>query len=313
MKINEMTLREINVLIENAENYRVSVTKDKSGAIIIDAGVNTIGSLEAGCKIAEITMASLGKVAIRYPFSSRVRLPYVEVLVPSHPAIVTLASQLAGWNIRVEDFSAIGSGPARALARKPKKLFKKLEYKDSSNNAILVLECSSIPRTSVLESIAESCNVSPASLYVIVVPTNSIAGSVQISARVVETAIFRLNNLGFNPLKIVDGIGYCPIAPPLSSEEDAMCLTNTMLIYGGSVYLTVKDGVDQELVNKAISKASPVYGKPFKEIFEDAEHDFYKIPPETFATSELTIFSKSNNKLYHSGKVNEEVIIQALP
>lgn len=52
-------------------------------------------------------------------------LPTVFVAT-DYPAVSLFGSQLAGWGVKVGDFSAMGSGPARALALKPKKVFEKV-------------------------------------------------------------------------------------------------------------------------------------------------------------------------------------------
>ena len=71
---------------------------------------------------------------------------YGDMVLPSvfvqtdHPALSLLGSQFAGWQIKGEDYSAIASGLARALALKPKDLYLKLNYKEESDTAVLVLE-----------------------------------------------------------------------------------------------------------------------------------------------------------------------------
>ncbi len=42
-----------------------------------------------------------------------------------------LGSQFAGWRIKDGDSIAIGSGPVRALALKPKDVYEEIGYKDS--------------------------------------------------------------------------------------------------------------------------------------------------------------------------------------
>jgi methenyltetrahydromethanopterin cyclohydrolase len=52
---------------------------------------------------------------------------------------------------------------------------------------------SALPTEEVVEYIAKHCNVDDQNVYIAVAPTSSIAGSVQISARIVETGIHNWN------------------------------------------------------------------------------------------------------------------------
>lgn len=78
---------------------------------------------------------------------------------------------------------------------------------------MIVLESSKLPPDEAISLIAEKCNVKPQDLYILVTPTNSIAGSAQISARIVETGIHKLHELKFKIKSIISGSGICPIAP----------------------------------------------------------------------------------------------------
>jgi len=68
-----------------------------------------------------------------------------------------------------------------------------------------------------------------------------MVGSVQVSGRVVETAIFKLNELGYDTTKIMSGTGCAPIAPVVKDDLKAMGSTNDSVIYYGSVFLTIRD------------------------------------------------------------------------
>ena len=52
---------------------------------------------------------------------------------------------------------------------------------------MLVLESNKLPNSAVSAKIAEQCGIDPADLRLAVAPTDSVAGLVQVSARVVET------------------------------------------------------------------------------------------------------------------------------
>ena len=55
----------LEALIADAQTLKLAVLQHATGALIIDAGIETQGSLEAGRRIAEICMGGLGKVMLK--------------------------------------------------------------------------------------------------------------------------------------------------------------------------------------------------------------------------------------------------------
>ncbi|RLE63112.1 MAG: methenyltetrahydromethanopterin cyclohydrolase [Thermoprotei archaeon] len=228
-----------------------------------------------------------------------------------HPVLACMASQYAGWRISHGKYFAMGSGPARALAKKPKRLYKEIGYEDDSDEAVLVLEASKLPNTEVLNIIAEKCGVAPSNLYVLVVSTSSLAGSIQISCRIAETGIHRLHMLHFPLDKIINAAGVCPIAPVHPDPTIMMGRTNDALIYAGETFYVVDFENEDELkdfVEKTPSSKSPSYGKPFFEIFKEADYDFYKIDPGLFAPAKITMYNVKTGNMFTSGEVNVKVL-----
>jgi methenyltetrahydromethanopterin cyclohydrolase len=54
------------------------------------------------------------------------------------------------------------------------------------------------------------------------------------------------------------------------------------------------------------------YGKPFLQIFLDAGKDFYKIDHGLFAPAALMINNAKTGRTFKAGKINAEVLAQAL-
>jgi methenyltetrahydromethanopterin cyclohydrolase len=255
-------------------------------------------------------MGGLARVHISNERYEDVILPAIHVST-DFPAISTLAAQYAGWRISVGDYFAMGSGPARALSLKPKKLYRELEYEDKSEVGVLVLETSKEPTEEALEKIANDCKISTEGLRIIYAPTSSVAGSIQISGRIVETGIHKLHELGFDTSKIISGVGYAPIAPIHPKATKAMGRTNDAILYAGVTYYTVDMESDEELkstVEKVPSSESKDYGKPFADIFKDAEYDFYKIDPNLFAPAKITINNTRTGKTFTAGAINIKVL-----
>jgi len=140
-------------LVEKPDKFNVIVKQTRKGTTLIDAGIKAEGGFQAGKKIVEICLGGYGKAEICPASYGDLALPSVFVYT-NRPAVSTLGSQFADWQIKRDDFSAIGSGPARALVRKNKELYEKIGYKDESEDAILVLETSSEPPEPVVEDIA---------------------------------------------------------------------------------------------------------------------------------------------------------------
>ncbi|NIR87639.1 methenyltetrahydromethanopterin cyclohydrolase [Candidatus Bathyarchaeota archaeon] len=314
LSVNESAWQLTKKLCDKAEEYRVTVKETRSGATLIDAGIEAKGGYLAGKIITEICLGGLGRAEI---FTSRygdLELPSISVHT-DHPAIATLGSQFAGWQIRVGDFFAMGSGPARALALKPKELYEKIGYEDKADFAILVLETSKEPPEDVVTNISKECKVAPEELSLILVPTSTITGSTQISGRIVETGIHKLTELGFDPKLFAHACGYAPIAPVHPKPAQAMGRTNDAIFYAGVAYYTTNYNDDKrlkELVEKAPSSASKNYGKPFFEIFKEAGYDFYKIDPGLFAPAVLIINNAETGSTFRAGKVNIDVLKQSM-
>jgi methenyltetrahydromethanopterin cyclohydrolase len=315
LSINQMSWEKAQKFVDNPEYYGVIVSKSVAGATIIDAGVNASGGFQAGKKLTELCLGGAGKAQLGFKTYCDLTFPSITV-TSDHPAIAMLGSQFAGWRIKEPDGSiAIGSGPVRALALKPKDLYEELGYKDQSDKAVITLESNVLPSDALIEKVATASAVSATNLIVVVAPTASIAGLTQVAGRVVEVGIHKLKTLGLSPKVIRYAMGYAPI-PPVGKDFDvAMARTNDAILYGGTVYLTVDyddETALQNIVNQAPSTASRDYGKPFLQIFREADKDFYKIDHGLFAPAVLMINNAKTGRTFKAGQINPKVLSQAL-
>lgn len=314
LSVNKNALPIVRELIDRSQAFGVTVERTGLGTTIIDAGIETVGGYMAGKVITEICLGGYGEAKLTLDCYEDIHLPCICVTT-EHPAVATLGSQYAGWGIKVGDYFAMGSGPARALSLKPKELYEKIDYRDESDVAIILLETSKKPSDEVNKHIAEACRVEASNLYVILTPTSSLAASTQISGRIVETGIHKLTELGFDPKKILHGHGCAPIAPVHPKFVRAMGMTNDMILYGGVTEYIVDYENDEELrdfVEKTPSSASKAYGKPFYEIFEEAGRDFYKIDPALFAPASISVTNNRTGKSFSAGKVNTEILKKSI-
>jgi methenyltetrahydromethanopterin cyclohydrolase len=313
LSVNRIAYYLVKNLCDQADEFRVIVKKTPSGATLIDAGIEAQGGFAAGQTITEICLGGLGKAEITYKRYGDLELPSIFVHT-DYPVISSLGSQFAGWRIKSGKYTAMGSGPARALSLKPKELYEKIGYKDSSDVGVLVLETPKEPPEEAVAKISDECNVDPENLFLVLVPTSSVAGSVQISGRIVETGLHKLTELGLDPKLVTHACGYAPIAPVHPKMAQAMGRTNDAIIYVGTAYYTVNADDDElkALLEKAPASASKGYGKPFMEIFKEAGYDFYKVDPGLFAPAVFVINNSKTGKTFRAGKIDVEVFKRSI-
>jgi methenyltetrahydromethanopterin cyclohydrolase len=310
LSVNRLAWRLLEELIKSPDLYGVKVERTSKGTTIIDAGIKTRGGFQAGRIITEICMGGLGKAEICSRRYGDMELQSILVYT-DHPAIATLGSQYAGWQINEEGCFAIGSGPARALALKPKGVYEEIHYKDESDKAVVVLETQKPPPLKVIDRFSTDCKVTPENVAIILTPTTSMAGATQVSGRIVETGIHKLRTLGIDPRIILHAWGCAPIPPVHSKFAQAMARTNDAILYGGaSCYVLEYDNEEklQEIANEAPSKASKAYGRPFIEIFKEANYDFYKIDPDLFAPAVVIVNNAKTGSMFASGTINVKAL-----
>jgi methenyltetrahydromethanopterin cyclohydrolase len=309
--LNRLSAPLVRSLIDDAESLRLAVGRTE-GAIIIDAGIASRGGLEAGRRIAEICMGGLGRVELTAgsPFD---RWPWMINVHSAQPVLACLGSQLAGWRLsdgEGEDaYYALGSGPGRALAVK-EPLFEELGYRDSADSTCLVLEVDKPPPAALVTAAARDCKVAPENLTLVLTPTHSLAGTVQIVARVLEVALHKVHQLGFPLDRVVDGMGAAPLPPPIPDFVDAMGRTNDAIIYGGTVHLFVTgpDAEARKLAEDLPSASSRDYGRPFAEIFRGYKGDFYAMDPMLFSPARVTVTALDSGNSFHAGRLDESLL-----
>jgi methenyltetrahydromethanopterin cyclohydrolase len=220
-----------------------------------------------------------------------------------------MASQYAGWQIASGKYFAMGSGPMRALARK-EPLFAKLGYQEKSQVAVGVLETRKFAPDELCEKLASECGVMPKNLTLLAAPTASLAGTVQVVARSVETALHKLFELGFDLSLVESGYGTAPLPPASADDLVAIGRTNDAILYGGEVTLYVRgdDAILEQLGPKVPSGASPDHGQPFATIFERAGRDFYKIDPHLFSPARIVLSNLDTGRTFVFGRTLPRVI-----
>jgi methenyltetrahydromethanopterin cyclohydrolase len=292
----------------DADALRVAVDTLPGGTRVIDCGSGVPGGLEAGRRFAEITMGGLGSVTFAPVVLDGVWRPGLTV-VTDHPALACLASQYAGWQIKRDDYFAMASGPGRALIR-AEDLFGDLDVDEQADTAVLCLETRDAPPEAIAAHVAERAGVAPGELTLLFAPTASLAGGVQVAARIVETALHKLHELDFDIGTVVSGYGTCPLPQVAKTDPEAIGRTNDAVLYGGQVELTVdaSDDALEAIVERLPSSASKDHGEPFGALLEQADWDFYKIDPLLFSPAEVRLVSVESGRSFHAGGVAPDVL-----
>jgi methenyltetrahydromethanopterin cyclohydrolase len=313
LRMNEAASEIADSMADQADLLRVRASRLPSGARVIDAGVEVEGGIEAGLAVAEICMGGLGNVSFA-PLQIGGRSHAGLIVWTDHPAVACMASQYAGWAISVNKFFAMGSGPLRAHARVERELFQKLGYEEQADEGVLVLETRSLPNDEVAAWVAEKARIQPVQLTFVVAPTASIAGGVQISARIIETGLHKMETLGFDVRRVVSAMGTAPLPPVAKNDLRAIGRTNDCILYGGQARYTIKgpDAELEKLAEQVPASASRDYGTPFYEIFQRYGGDFYKIDPLLFSPAEVWLTSTESGRTFHAGRLDPEVLEASL-
>lgn len=312
--INQNALAIFKEMLTLNEELNCAVIDQPNGATIIDAGINTAGSAEAGRLVGEICMGGLGAIRLAHTHIDTLTLPAV-IVGTNRPSLATLGSQYAGWRIKVGDYIAMASGPARALPCVEKELYTELNYSDNSKEAVIVLESHTLPSSDVTAFLAEKCGITPSNLYCVVAPTASKVGSVQISARILEVGLHKLHALGLKLDKIRRGYGVAPVAPVAKSNARAMGVCNDCILYGGRVFLFIRSDASDDipvLIEKAPASTSPQYGVPFYDSFRDSGPNLQKADPLLLSPAEWTINDIESGMVYRAGAINPELLKESL-
>ncbi len=313
--VNALTAPLVQALIEEATALRLAVERLNNGTVVVDAGIRVRGGLEAGRRIAEICLGGLGQVRLRAG-TAFANWPWHLDVHTSSPVIACLGSQYAGWSLAHGEgkgaFRALGSGPARAMGSR-EDLFDELGYRDKGNSACMVIEVDQLPPVEIADRIAKQCGITPENLTLVLTPTTSLAGSVQVVARSLEVALHKVHALGFPLEAIVDGAATAPLCPPSQDFITAMGRTNDAILFGGHTHLFVdsSEADAEELACKLPSSASKDYGKPFAQVFKAHNYNFYDIDPMLFSPARVTVTSLKSGNTFHAGGLDEKLLEQS--
>jgi methenyltetrahydromethanopterin cyclohydrolase len=293
---------------QRADALRISPHRLNGRDIVLDCGIDQAGSLEAGIELARLCMADRAQIELQMS-NLLGGIPAVQVRT-DQPVVACLGCQYAGWPLQAGKYFAMGSGPMR-LCRGREKVLQHLGlHEDAHSSVVGVLETGVLPTAEIIELVRQDCQLTDQTVMLAVAPTTSIAGTIQVVARSVETSMHKLEESGFDVRCIQSGMGIAPLPPPATKTIAAIGRTNDAILYGAHVTLWVD--ADPELIEQygpqVPSSSSRDYGRPFAEIFKDYDCDFYKIDPLLFSPAKITFVNLRNGVARSFGQLAPDIL-----
>jgi methenyltetrahydromethanopterin cyclohydrolase len=300
--MNERAWHLADQIEEDAKALRVQVNRI-AGTRVIDCGGAVSGSLAAGVMLARVCLADLATVTL-----GTSEFGPMLTVSSDDPVRACLGSQYAGLQVKVDRFFAMGSGPLRALVGR-EELIQELDLQEHATCAVGVLESRKHPTDEVITYLVNKLPQEVERLTLLVAPAGSLAGTMQVVARSLETALHKLHELKFDLTQVLSGMGSAPIPPVASDELAAIGRTNDAILYGGTVTLWVRCDDEQILAigPRVPSSASPDHGAPFAEIFARVG-DFYKIDPLLFSPAVITFVNVKTGRAFRFGKLEPSLL-----
>jgi methenyltetrahydromethanopterin cyclohydrolase len=319
MSLNENAYRLVEPFLARAADLGAAC-HDRAGSRLLDCGVRERGGAEAGLLMARAATAGLGEVTLAEPSAAPAAYaglwdacpwPLVEV-ASDRPVAACLAAQYAGWKVATNGFFAMASGPIRAAIGR-EDLYDTIGFRERPAVAVGLLETSSLPTNEICGMLAAAAGVEPGQMVLLAARTASLAGSLQVVARSLETALHKLHEVGFDLARIVRGRGVAPLPPVPSDDLVAIGRTNDAILYGGFVTLQVR-GDDASLAvigPRSVSEDSPAHGEPFAVLFERAGRDFYALDPALFAPAVVEFVNLDTGRRHRFGRLAADLVARS--
>ena len=304
--LNRLATELVDEAIDFAEELAVTVHALEGDSAVLDFGVEIPGAIEAGLLLAEIQTAGLATVQTRVDEIAGAPFTHVE-LSTDQPALSLLCAGKGGWELSVNGFEGLGSGPARALVAE-ESIYQRVGYSEESEFAVLAVESDTLPDQAVAAHVAERAGVPESAVFLPTFATASVTGSVVAASRAAELATFRLSEMGYDPLDVLSATGSAPLAPVAGDETAAMARTNDALAYGGQVHLVVDEPFDR--FDEVVSTAAEEYGQPFQRIFDDVDWEHESLSVELFAPAQVTI-DVVGGDTHVFGDVHDEILAES--
>lgn len=301
-------------LVEDAPILEVDVRPGHAGALILDCGVATRGSWEAGRRVAELAHGGMMKATLG--MTDVLGIPLPELVGDSWRPFLSIHGLQVSFALDEVDAAIRVSGPVRACM--DGRLHRPSDLVDGVCSwGVAVVEATRLPNADVVEAIARRAGLRPAELTLVVVPSNSVAGVVQLAGRLNECVVFTLGqSIGLDPRCVVSILGAVPLAP-CGGEGIPGVTQDDMIHYVGRVAMIVEAAPHWDL--KAIAEAlvfrsSPTYGRLFSELLAEAGGVFEAIPglSDLNKVARITLVDRTTGRMASAGAVDVRLLASAL-
>ncbi|MGD0979292.1 MAG: methenyltetrahydromethanopterin cyclohydrolase [Candidatus Bathyarchaeia archaeon] len=331
VSINQRSLDIVKEMIKNSDRLNVAVEELKNGTTILDCGVNVSGGYKAGELTTKIAFGGFGEAQVTAVTYDDLTLP-VLIHYTDFPPFIALSMYV--WvgvipppHVGTKKFTAWISGPAKAIAQEPAKIFEKWPYKDPHpDNAVLLVQTRSridgLPDEEFSKIIAKRCRIDPKNLYLVVIPTDSITGTTQTSSRGVEDMFWRLTEYYKIPYRRIENVmGTTPISPVSPKALQEPCSwPDDMIRYGGTVHCWVRSEEGEDfgtMVKESVIENYPnTFGTSFYHMaveekkYIDPTLDLHKLAKEGlgFIIGEFAISDTRTGRMHKAGRVHKDII-----
>jgi methenyltetrahydromethanopterin cyclohydrolase len=315
LSLNAAAAASLAALQDNPAAYAAAL-HNRGGVTVVDCGVATAGSTELGLVMARAALGDRGQpVLFAADATDDLRkewpdCPWPAIGVSSaDPVAACLAAQYAGWKIAEDGYFAMASGPIRAAIGR-EELYETIGRREQPAAVVGLLEASSLPPETICTNLAASAGVPAEAVLLLVAPTASPAGTVQVVARALETALHQLLEHRFDLERIVRGTAAAPLPPVAQDDLAAIGRTNDAILYGGVVHLEVTgDDASLETIGpSAVSRHSAAHGRLFSDLFQEAGGDFYALDPGLFAPAVLEFVNLDTGRRHRFGGLEPTLV-----
>lgn len=317
LSVNKRAMEIVKTIIKEKDALNIGVYTLNNGSTVIDMGVNYTGGYQAAKHLVEITLGGLGYLQYSTFNLYGLELPQVEIYT-DNPVTACLSCQLSGWplpELKTDNIVPLISGPIRTIVKEDK-FAKVFPYTDINDEVVVALQGGLIPDVKLTDYLASKSGVDPKNVYVLTAATGSLPGMVNVVARTLETSLWRLHALGFNPEKVISAWGRAPIPPIAKDEYTSMIRSNTFVYYGGTVGLTV-DCDDKEITDIlpkiVLSKeTTKQYGIPFGKLLAEANGNIFEMRKFTHSVTKVNFYNIRSGNTFKYGEIDPVVMQDCL-
>ncbi|MGD9676708.1 MAG: methenyltetrahydromethanopterin cyclohydrolase, partial [Candidatus Bipolaricaulia bacterium] len=272
------TNERVAALIEDAPALGIRVALGPGGATVLDCGVSTSGSWEAGRRVSILAHGGLMDARLGVTELGGIVLP--EFVGDSWSPADSAYGLQVSLPLHEVDPAVRISGPIRErLADAATRPSWAGPGADPWGTAIV--EAAALPGSDIVEAIARRAELPPSALTLIVVPSTSIAGVTQVAGRLNESVLFTwCESLGLPADRVLGIVGSVPIAPVATDAPPAVT-QDDMIHYAGraTVLVDLPPTADLATIARDLTFGSTkARGCLFSTLLADAGGVFEAIP-----------------------------------